>query len=233
MWQCPKCKRDFRNTNQDHYCGKISSIDEYIAGQPEDIQPVLQKIRRTIKEAAPGASEKISWSMPTFWQGENLIHFAAFKNHAGIYPGDLTLSPFKERLEGYKTTKGAVQFSFDKPVDYGLIAEITRWRVKSVEDKTKPNEKLYEYEAVIQAADKNGAFVVFPYNIRTEFGKGRVKIHASFDGEPYNGSIVNMGVKNHDGTVCYIIGIRKDIRIKIGKQPGDTVYVTVRENNGQ
>lgn len=61
----------------------------------------------------------------------------------------------------------------------------------------------------------------FPYDIRTEFDKGRVKVHATFDGEPYDGSIVNMGVKNADGSVCYIIGILKDIRTKIGKQPGD------------
>ena len=92
------------------------------------------------------------------------------------------------------------------------------------------NEKTYEYDAVIQASEagKGGAYVVFPYDLREEFGKGRVKIHASFDGEPYEGSIVNMGVKNPDGSVCYILGILKDIRAKIGKQPGDTVRVRVR-----
>jgi len=91
------------------------------------------------------------------------------------------------------------------------------------------SDKIYEYEAMIQSADKGGAYVAFPYDIREEFGKGRVKVHATFDGEPYDGSIVNMGVKNPDGSVCYIIGIRKDIRSKIGKQPGDTVRVTIRE----
>ena len=91
------------------------------------------------------------------------------------------------------------------------------------------NEKTYEYDAVIQPAGKGGAYTPFPYDIREEFGKGRVKIHATFDGEPYDGSIVNMGMKNADGSVCYIIGILKEIRAKIGKQPGDTVRVTVRE----
>lgn len=91
------------------------------------------------------------------------------------------------------------------------------------------NEKLYEYSAVIESTDNGGAYVRFPYNIRAEFGKGRVKVHATFDGEPYDGSIVNMGVTNPDGSVCYIIGILKDIRKKIGKQPGDTVLVTIRE----
>ena len=79
------------------------------------------------------------------------------------------------------------------------------------------------------AEQKGGAYVIFPYDIREEFGKGRVKVHATFDGEPYDGSVVNMGVKNEDGSVCYIIGLRKDIRLRIGKQPGDTVYVTIQE----
>ncbi len=88
------------------------------------------------------------------------------------------------------------------------------------------NDKTYDYDAVIQKVpDQNGAYVIFPYDLKTEFGKGRVKVHAAFDGEPYDGSIVNMGVKNADGSVCYILGIRKDIRAKIGKQPGDTVRI--------
>ncbi|HJB28977.1 MAG TPA: DUF1905 domain-containing protein [Candidatus Blautia faecavium] len=93
-------------------------------------------------------------------------------------------------------------------------------------------EKIYEFEAVIEpAAERGGAYVKFPYDIREEFGKGRVKVHASFDGVPYEGSIVNMGIKNGDGSVCYIIGIRKDIRKKIGKQPGDTVTVKIQERS--
>ena len=93
------------------------------------------------------------------------------------------------------------------------------------------SEKIYEYNAVIQSSviGSGGAYVPFPYDIKKEFGKGRVKVHATFDGEPYEGSIVNMGVKNADGSVCYIIGILKDIRSKIGKQAGDMVKVTIRE----
>ena len=92
------------------------------------------------------------------------------------------------------------------------------------------NEKTYEFEAVIQKVpDLDGAFVAVPFNIRDVFGKGRVKVLATFNGEPYEGSIVNMGVTNPDGSVCYIIGIRKDIRAKIGKQPGDVIQVTVKE----
>jgi len=116
------------------------------------------------------------------------------------------------------------------------IADITRWRVDCVEgsnkknmdiDTSRMNEKTYEYDAVIQPADKGSAYVVFPYDVSAEFGKGRVKVYATFDGEPYVGSVVNMGVQNLDGSVCYIIGIRKDIRAKIGKQVGDSVRVTI------
>jgi uncharacterized protein YdhG (YjbR/CyaY superfamily) len=231
MWECSKCERKFNNVNQGHYCGKVETIDQYISEYPEEVQSIMQKVRKVIRAAAPNSTEKISWRMPTFWQGENLIHFAAFTNHLGIYPGDLSLVPFEDRLEGYHRTKGAIQFPYDKPIDFDLISDITKWRVAVVEEKNKPNTNLYEYDAVIQPADKGGAYVVFPYDVREEFGKGRVKVHATFDGEPYDGSVVNMGVTNDDGSICYIIGVRKDIRVKIGKQIGDNVRVTIRERN--
>jgi len=92
------------------------------------------------------------------------------------------------------------------------------------------NQKIYEFDAIIQKVpDQDGAYIAVPFDIRSEFRKGRVKVHATFDGEPYDGSIVNMGIKNPDGAVCYIIGIRKDIRAKIGKQHGSAVHVTITE----
>ncbi|MCL2567993.1 MAG: DUF1905 domain-containing protein [Oscillospiraceae bacterium] len=93
------------------------------------------------------------------------------------------------------------------------------------------NEKRYEYDAVIMASEigKGGAYVPFPYDVRAEFGKGRVKVCATFDGVPYAGSVVNMGVRNPDGSICYIIGVLKEIREKIGKGPGDRVRVVVWE----
>jgi hypothetical protein len=91
------------------------------------------------------------------------------------------------------------------------------------------NPQIYEFQAVIQKVlGIDGAYIEFPYDVKAEFGKGRVKVRAPFDGEPYDGSIVNMGVKNADGSVRYIIGIRKDIRAKIGKQTGDSVRVTIK-----
>jgi hypothetical protein len=88
--------------------------------------------------------------------------------------------------------------------------------------------KVYQFAAVIQKVpDLDGAYVEFPYDRRAEFGRGRLKVHATFDGDTYDGSIVNMGLKNPDGTICYIIGLRKEIRAIIGKQPGDSVAVTI------
>ena len=90
--------------------------------------------------------------------------------------------------------------------------------------------KRYEYHAVIhEDPDSGGAYVTFPWDIRQEFGKGRVKIHAKFDGIPYDGSIVNMGVKNPDGSVCYIIGVLKSIRKQLDKVDGDTIHVIIEE----
>ncbi len=88
--------------------------------------------------------------------------------------------------------------------------------------------KRFEYDAVLhEMPDNGGAFVAFPYDIRREFGKGRVKVHALFDGIGYDGSIVNMGLKNEDGSVCYIIGVLKMIRKKLGKGDGDTLHVVI------
>ena len=95
------------------------------------------------------------------------------------------------------------------------------------------DEKIYEFEAEIKKVpDQDGAYVAVPFDIKSKFGKGRLPVHATFDCEPYTGSVVNMGVKNPDGTICYILGIRKEIRAKIKKQPGDIVNVTIRQRDG-
>ena len=94
--------------------------------------------------------------------------------------------------------------------------------------------KEYRFDAVIQQnPDMDAAYIIFPYDIREEFGKGRVKVLAAFDGVPYDGSIVNMGVKDADGNICYVIGVTKQIRKVIGKTYGDTVAVTITERTGE
>ena len=96
------------------------------------------------------------------------------------------------------------------------------------------DRKRYEYDAVLHEMDDNGgAFVAFPWDIREEFGKGRVKVHALLDGVPYDGSIVNMGEKNPDGSICYIIGVLKAIRNKLNKRDGDTIHVEIEEKEAQ
>ncbi len=109
---------------------KPITVDEYIAAQPVEVQPLLQAIRETIKTAAPETTEKMSWQMPTFWQGENIVHFAAHKNHISLYPGGEATSAFTDRLAGYKTSKGAIQFPLGRPIDHELITDIVHWRVE-------------------------------------------------------------------------------------------------------
>lgn len=127
MWKCPKCGRTFRKENQPHFCGRIpQTIDEYIQEQPEDIQPVLIETRNVLRETLPDCTEKISWQMPTYWNKRNIIHFAAAKNHLGIYPGSEAIEAFAEQLKDYKTSKGAIQFPYDK-VPFDLLREIALW----------------------------------------------------------------------------------------------------------
>ena len=86
MWTCPKCGKQLMREDQHHFCIKPVTIDEYISIQDETVQLRLYQVRKTICTAIPDAEERISWQMPTFWRGRNIIHFAAFKKHIGIYP---------------------------------------------------------------------------------------------------------------------------------------------------
>lgn len=117
------------------------SIDEYIIQFPPEIQEILVMIRKVIKEAAPEATEKISWGMPTFVLYGNLVHFAAFKNHIGLYPSPSGIDNFKDELSEYKGAKGSIQFPLKKPMPYELISKIVKFRVaesiKIAEDKLK------------------------------------------------------------------------------------------------
>lgn len=128
MWTCPKCGRALQRQNQSHYCGeKPKTVDEYIMAQPEECQQYLRQIRDALRAALPEAEERISWSMPTFWKKYNIIHFAAHKKHIGVYAGTEAVVEFGERLKDYKTSKGTIQFPYDKPLPLELIREIARW----------------------------------------------------------------------------------------------------------
>lgn len=127
IWKCPKCGREFSRKNQDHYCIKPQTIDEYIAAQEETIRPRLERLRSVIHEAIPDADEKISWAMPTFRKGKNLISFAAFRKHIGLYPGDEAAAAFADRLTGFEVSKGTIRLPHDQDLPEELIAEIARW----------------------------------------------------------------------------------------------------------
>jgi uncharacterized protein YdhG (YjbR/CyaY superfamily) len=116
---------------------KITTIDEYINAFPHEVQEHLKQIRETIKNVAPQAKEKISYGMPTFYLNGNLIHFAGYKNHIGLYPAPQGIEAFKDELSIYKGAKGSVQFPLNKPMPLDLIAKITRYRVKNALEKSK------------------------------------------------------------------------------------------------
>lgn len=296
------------------------TVDAYIALFPPEVQPLLEALRRTIAEAAPCATQKISWGMATFSYHGNLVHFSGEKHHIGFHPGASGVARFAHELSGYACSKGTIRLPYDAPLPLALITRIVLFRVQEQEqlaaqkssgqvqetavrprnempadidaalrassllaayearppyqrndylgwilrakraetrekrlaqmldelrsgdaymgsayrakqpahDKAEqpaaPNETVYTFDAVIQKVPElDGAYVEFPHDVRATFGKGRVKVHATFDGEPYDGSLVRMG------TPCHILGLQKAIRAKIGKQPGDLVRVTVRE----
>jgi len=111
------------------------NIDDYIAGFPPEVQEFLEQIRTTIKEAAPAAEEAIKYRMPTFVLNENLVHFAAYKNHVGFYPTPSGIEKFKDELLSYKNAKGSVQFPIDKPIPLKLIRKIVAFRVKEIQAK--------------------------------------------------------------------------------------------------
>jgi uncharacterized protein YdhG (YjbR/CyaY superfamily) len=116
---------------------KVATIDQYIAAYPAHVQDILQKVRKVVAKAAPDATEKIGYGIPTFVYKGNLVHFAAYARHIGFYPGSAGIETFKKDLAGYKTSKGAVQFPLDKPIPYDLIEKITVYRYEENTSKLR------------------------------------------------------------------------------------------------
>jgi uncharacterized protein YdhG (YjbR/CyaY superfamily) len=107
---------------------RFETIDEYIKTFPEEVQAILEKMRQTIRKAAPEAEEAISYQIPTFKLNGNLVHFAAFKNHISFFPTSRGIAAFKKELSRYKGSKGTVQFPLEKPIPYDLVRKITTFR---------------------------------------------------------------------------------------------------------
>ena len=119
----------------------ITTIDEYIAEFPKDVQKLLQQVRTTIKKAAPKAEEKIGYGIPTFTLKGNLVHFGGYKSHIGFYPAPAGLQAFEKELAPYLTGKGTAQFPIDKPLPLGLITQIVKFRVKQNLEKAETKRK--------------------------------------------------------------------------------------------
>ena len=126
-WKCPKFGKEFARIDQSHYCGKPQSVDEYIDMHDEMIRAKLNEIRIILQKALPKAEECISWSMPTYRKGKNIIHFAAAKKHLGLYPGGEATTVFSDELSDYDVSKGTIRFPYDKKLPAKLITRIAKW----------------------------------------------------------------------------------------------------------
>lgn len=115
-----------------------ATIDAYIAGFPPDVRARLEAIRQAVRRIAPAATEKISYRIPTFWLSGNLVHFAAFARHVGLYPGTAAIVAFKDELAGYRTSKGAIQFPADAPIPLALVERIVAFRVQETLRAKRP-----------------------------------------------------------------------------------------------
>ncbi|MCA9065321.1 MAG: DUF2200 family protein, partial [Planctomycetaceae bacterium] len=176
-----------------------SSIDSYIAGFPEDVQIILERIRQIVKKAAPDAQEAIKYQIPTFVLGGNLVHFAAFQKHIGFYPAPSGMKHFEDELSAYPRGKGSVQFALDSAIPYRLIERIVRFRVVENRSmgkaksrpagkssgkkaqKTVPHVKKSPRESMKCSADHDARIAamtfssVYPHYVAKVERKGRTK----------------------------------------------------------
>ena len=128
MWVCPDCGRSFKRTNQSHYCGAApATIDEYIARQPQDLQPALMALRNAIHQAIPEAEETISWSTPTWKRKRCVIRLAVNRNDIGVYVEQDTIAHFEKALQGIETGRGVIHLKRNQEMPLSLIAEIAKW----------------------------------------------------------------------------------------------------------
>jgi uncharacterized protein YdhG (YjbR/CyaY superfamily) len=119
----------------------FQTIDEYVKTFPKNIQKILGTVRQAIKKSAPAAEEAISYQIPTFKLKGNLVHFAAFKNHIGFYPGAEAIKVFQKKISSYKSSKGTIQFPIDRPMPLTLISKIVEYRAKVNSSKDSKKKK--------------------------------------------------------------------------------------------
>lgn len=128
MWTCPKCGREFKRTNQGHYCGKApETVAEYIESQPSQARPHLNELRNAIQNNVPDADERIAWSMPLYEKAGNSISFAACKKHVSFYAGTEAIQKFNSRLSEFASNKNAIYLPYDKELPLEVIEDIVKW----------------------------------------------------------------------------------------------------------
>ncbi len=120
---------------------KFKTVDEYLSALPANTKAILKEVRKTIRQAAPQAEELISYNMPAFRLNGMLVYYAAWKDHVGFYPVSSAIKAFQKELSDYKTSKGAIQFPIDRPIPFGLITKIVKFRVKENLEKAKARLK--------------------------------------------------------------------------------------------
>jgi uncharacterized protein YdhG (YjbR/CyaY superfamily) len=226
--------------------GRSPEVEAYLATASDAARDRLREVVALIRAELPDATERIAYAIPTWHQVENLIHVAGYERHVGLYPGAAALLAFARDLEGYVTSKGAVQFPHDRPLPLDLVRRVVRWRLDQVREKgasppprrrtTSPTPRTPDnlvrtdpgpisFEAVLHRSDASGAacFVDFPHDLKATYGRGNlVPVVATWDGQvEYRGSLAMMG-----GAAAMLL-CRKDILAQLGKGPGEVVQVTV------
>lgn len=119
----------------------VKNVDEYLALQPAETRTKLEKMRQTIKAAAPGAEELISYGMPAYKYHGMLVYFAGYKNHIGFYPASSGIVAFEKEISSFENSKGTVRFPLEKPLPVGLITKIVKFRVKENLEKVRVKKK--------------------------------------------------------------------------------------------
>ena len=135
MWTCPKCGREFRRSNQGHYCGKApATISDYIAAQAEEHQRPLRQLRDALRQSLPEAQERIAWRMPSYWAGRHILQFSAGKTQISLYVGEAAVAAFSPVLSGYQTKKGTVYLPYYQALPLPLIQEMAVWCYEAVKN---------------------------------------------------------------------------------------------------
>jgi uncharacterized protein YdhG (YjbR/CyaY superfamily) len=214
-----------------------NEVKSYIAGFPQPARRMLEQMRATIRKVAPAATEAIKYRIPTFVLGGNLVHFAGFDKHIGLYPGASGVAAFRDQLAGFKSAKGSIQFPLDAPLPLKLIEQIVHFRVKEAEDRaatgrTKRSLGREAKKAVSKTVQveilQNGAMcaIPVPFDSKALFGKVRAPVRVTINGYTFRSTIARMGGQT-------FIPLRKSNREAAAVAGGERVKVRIEADTEQ